>query len=59
MEPDCNEATGALMRYQGIAELLGKRMEDLSPLFQPDGSATSDLAAHGIAEVPWLRTTPK
>ncbi len=47
---DCNEATVALMRYQGKAELLGKRVEDLSPPFQPDGSATSDLAAHGIAE---------
>jgi PAS domain-containing protein len=36
---DCNESAVALMRCQSRAYLIGKRMEELSPALQPDGSS--------------------
>jgi PAS domain S-box-containing protein len=47
---DCNGSTVALMRCRSRADLIGKRMEELSPAVQPDGSSTVTAMARSIAE---------
>jgi PAS domain-containing protein len=46
---DCNKAPAALMRCRSRVDLVGKRLEDLSPAVQPDGSPTAEAVRH-IAE---------
>jgi PAS domain S-box-containing protein len=46
---DCNEATAVLMRCPSRADLVGKRLEELSSLRQQDGGHTAE-PARGIAE---------
>ncbi|HZC58542.1 MAG TPA: PAS domain-containing sensor histidine kinase [Chthoniobacterales bacterium] len=47
---NCNESTVALMRCPSRAHLIGKRMEELFPALQPDGSSTVEAMARRIAE---------
>ena len=42
---DCNPAAVELMRAGTKEKLLGSRPEDLSPLFQPDGTPTCEKSA--------------
>jgi PAS domain-containing protein len=46
---NCNKAPAALMRCRSRVDLVGKRLEDLSPAVQPDGSPTAEAVRH-IAE---------
>src|SRR6516162_7623666 len=43
---DCNEAAAALMRCRNKADLIGKRLEELSAPGQKDGSPAAKLARH-------------
>ena len=43
---DCNKATAALMRCRSRVDLVGKRLEDLSPAVQPDSSPTAEAVRH-------------
>ena len=43
---DCNKATAALMRCRSRVDLVGKRLEDLSPAVQPYGSPTAEAVRH-------------
>src|SRR5437016_12631947 len=48
---DCNAAAVELMRAGTKEKLLGARPEDLSPLFQPDGTSSREKTTQVIALV--------
>src|SRR5947207_15067861 len=48
---DCNAAAVELMRAGTKEKLLGARPEDLSPLFQPDGTSSREKTTQVIAFV--------
>src|SRR3954469_24951540 len=47
---DCNHATVALMRCGQKEMLLGKRLEELAPATQPDGTSSKDALAGKIEQ---------
>ena len=48
---DCNDATVSLIRCGSRADLIGKRLEELAPPVQPDGSGTEETVARRVAEI--------